>query len=46
MDFLFVKDRTPFAFLDKDATKIGALFERNLADGDALTTFDGVKGMV
>lgn len=46
MDFLFTKDRTPFTFLDHEAVKIGALFERNLAQGEALTVFEGVKGLV
>lgn len=40
MDFLFAKSRTPFTMLDKQATKIGALFERDLAHGEALTVFD------
>lgn len=46
MDFLFTKDRTPFTFLDHDAVKIGALFERNLAHGEALTIFEDVKTVV
>lgn len=40
MDFLFTKGRSPWTFLDREATKIGALFERDLARGEALTTFD------
>ncbi|GJN74679.1 hypothetical protein PLICBS_008770 [Purpureocillium lilacinum] len=40
MDFLFAKGRTPFTFLDRDAIRIGALFERDLAHGEALTAFD------
>lgn len=40
MDFLFTKGRTPWTFLDREATKIGALFERDLAHGEALTVFD------
>lgn len=40
MDFLFTKGRSPWTFLDREATKIGALFERNLAHGEALTAFD------
>lgn len=46
MDFLFTKDRTPFTFLDHDAVKIGALFERDLAQGEALTVFGDGKGLV
>lgn len=48
MDFLFAKSRTPFTMLDRDATKIGALFERDLAHGEALTVFeeDGIKAKV
>ncbi len=40
MDFLFSKGRTPFTFLDRDATKIGALFDREMSRGEALTAFD------
>jgi hypothetical protein len=40
MDFLFIKSRTPWVFLDREATKIGALFERDMARGQALTMFD------
>lgn len=40
MDFLFTKDRTSWVFLDREATKIGAIFERDMAHGEALTTFD------
>lgn len=40
MDFLFTKGRSPWTFLDREATKIGALFERDLAHGEALTAFD------
>ncbi|KAL1964869.1 hypothetical protein VTN77DRAFT_6371 [Rasamsonia byssochlamydoides] len=43
MDFLFTKDRTPWVFLDREATKIGAIFERDMAHGEALTTFDRVS---
>ncbi len=39
MDFLFSKGRTPWTFTDHQATKIGAIFERDLAHGEALTTF-------
>jgi hypothetical protein len=40
MDFLFTKGRSPWVFLDREATKIGALFERDLEHGEALTVFD------
>lgn len=40
MGFLFTKSRTPWTFLDRESTKIGALFERYLAHGEALTVFD------
>lgn len=40
MDFLFDKDRTVWTFLDREATKIGALFERDMEHGEALTAFD------
>lgn len=40
MDFLFAKGRTPWVFTDSEATKVGAIFERDLARGEALTAFD------
>lgn len=40
MDFLFSKGRSPWTFLDREATKIGALFQRDLEHGEALTVFD------
>ena len=40
MDFLFGKDRNVWVFLDREATKIGAIFERDMAHGEALTVFD------
>ncbi|KAL7906438.1 general substrate transporter [Trichoderma velutinum] len=45
MDFLFSKGRSPWTFLDREATKIGALFQRDLEHGEALTVFDE-DGMV
>ncbi|KAM0247630.1 hypothetical protein ACHAQJ_009770 [Trichoderma viride] len=45
MDFLFTKGRSPWTFLDREATKIGALFQRDLEHGEALTVFDE-DGMV
>jgi hypothetical protein len=45
MDFLFTKDRTTWVFLDREATKIGAIFERDMAHGEALTAFDLGKGV-
>ena len=43
MDFLFTPDRTPWVFQDRSATKIGAIFERDMAHGEALTAFDASK---
>jgi len=40
MDFLFAKDRTPWVFTDKQATKIGAIFDRDFERGEAFTAFD------
>ncbi|KAJ5606292.1 high affinity glucose transporter [Penicillium lagena] len=40
MDFLFTKGRSIWTFLDREATKIGALFERDLAHGEAITVFN------
>ncbi|KAH0524368.1 hypothetical protein TsFJ059_006892 [Trichoderma semiorbis] len=45
MDFLFSKGRSPWTFLDREATRIGALFARDLEHGEALTVFDD-DGMV
>jgi hypothetical protein len=43
MDFLFAKNRTAFVFLDKSATQIGAIFDRDMTNGEALTAFDSAK---
>lgn len=43
MDFLFTKDRTPWVMFDRSATKIGAIFERDMAHGEALTAFESGK---
>lgn len=40
MDFLFNKGRSIWVFNDKEAKKIGAILERDLARGEALTAFD------
>jgi hypothetical protein len=40
MDFLFAKDRTPWVFTDKQATKIGAIFDRDFEHGEAFTAFN------
>ena len=40
MDFLFSQGRSPWVFKDKEATRVGALFERDMAHGEALTAFD------
>lgn len=45
MDFLFTKGRSIWTFLDREATKIGALFERDLAHGETLTGFNE-NGMI
>ncbi|KAJ5698573.1 hypothetical protein N7462_000578 [Penicillium macrosclerotiorum] len=45
VDFLFSKDRTIWVFQDREARKVGAIFERDLAHGEALTEFDG-KGTI
>ncbi|KAJ5107465.1 hypothetical protein N7456_004140 [Penicillium angulare] len=44
VDFLFSKDRTIWVFQDRQARKVGAIFERDMAHGEALTDFDG-KGI-
>ena len=35
MDFLFAKSLTPWVFKDREATKVGAIFERDLSRGEA-----------
>lgn len=40
MDFLFTQGRNPWVFLDKEATKVGAIFERDFEHGEAFTAFD------
>lgn len=40
MDFLFTKGRSIWTFKDREAIKVGALVDRDLAHGEALTTFD------
>lgn len=37
MDLLFASNRSIFVFNDKDATKVGAIIERDLAHGEALS---------
>lgn len=44
VDFLFSKDRTIWVFRDRQARKVGAIFERDMARGEALTDFDGKIG--
>ena len=44
MDFLFLPNRNIFVFQDKEATKIGAIFERDMWHGEALTAFGLEKG--
>lgn len=40
MDYLFMKGRSAWVFTDKEATKIGAIFERDMTHGEALTVFE------
>lgn len=40
MDFLFSGDRNPWVFMDNEATKVGAIFDRDMEHGEALTAFD------
>jgi hypothetical protein len=40
MDYLFMKGRSAWVFMDKEATKIGAIFERDMTHGEALTVFE------
>ena len=40
VDFLFSKDRTIWTFKDRQARRVGAIFERDMAHGEALTNFD------
>lgn len=40
MDFLFTKGRNPWVFMDKEATKVGAIFDRDMDHGEAFTAFD------
>ena len=40
MDFLFTRGRNPFVFMDPEATKVGAIFDRDMEHGEALEAFD------
>lgn len=40
MDFLFSPTRSIWVFKDKEATKVGAIFERDMEHGEALTVFN------
>ena len=40
MDFLFAKGRNPLVFMDSEATKVGAIFDRDMEHGEALEAFD------
>lgn len=40
MDYLFLKGRSPWVFTDEEATRIGAIFERDMTHGEALTVFE------
>ncbi|OJJ50730.1 hypothetical protein ASPZODRAFT_126656 [Penicilliopsis zonata CBS 506.65] len=46
IDFLFSKQRTSWVFRDREATRVGAIFERDFAHGEALTVFDEKEGGV
>lgn len=46
MDFLFSPSRSIWVFKDKEATKVGAIFERDMEHGEALTVFDKASGGV
>lgn len=43
LDYLFQPSRTIYVFKDRDATKIGAIFERDMDRGEALTAFGDSK---
>ncbi|KAJ5212470.1 uncharacterized protein N7498_004116 [Penicillium cinerascens] len=40
VDFLFDKSRTVWVFRDRQARKVGAIFKRDMAHGEALTEFN------
>lgn len=40
MDLIFAPGRSPWVFKDKEATKVGAIVERDMRRGEALTAFD------
>jgi len=46
MDFLFSPARSIWVFKDKEATRVGAIFERDMEHGEALTVFDKASGGV
>lgn len=41
VEFLFDKSRTVWVFRDRQACKVGAIFDRDMANGEALTEFNG-----
>ncbi|KAJ5307460.1 hypothetical protein N7476_008116 [Penicillium atrosanguineum] len=41
VDFLFDKSRTAWVFRDRQACKVGAIFDRDMSRGEALTEFNG-----
>lgn len=41
IDFLFEKNRTVWVFKDRKARKVGAVVERDMTRGEALTDFEG-----
>lgn len=40
VDFLFNQDRTIWTFKDRQARRVGAIFERDMAHGEVLTNLD------
>lgn len=43
VDFLFDSSRNVWVFRDRQACRVGAIFSRDMAHGEALTQFDGKK---
>lgn len=41
VDFLFDPSRNIWVFRDRQACKVGAIFDRDMTHGEALTKFDG-----
>lgn len=45
IDFLFQPTSSTWVFKDKQATRVGAIFERDMARGEALTVFGGAGAL-